>query len=317
MTPTLYISPDYTCNERCVFCPCSQNSHSYTALTLDELCESVDLAIQERKIEMVLISGGEPTMYRDLIPFLRHVRSRQIRFGLLSNSIKFASSSYLDRFLREVGSDFELTTAFHSCIPEEHDRITGLPNSFQRSLQGVQNLWKAGVHVTVKYNINNLTYKQLPEFAQWIYNTFPDSISWVLCNIDVCGHAETNKECTAVSFDQSRTFLETVLDYVISQAENGRRRVVQVYNTPLCCVDPYYWPFLQKNEGGVMSAFRIPYQSVSENRLLLDAQGDGGAVFEPCQSCALQNYCPGTWYKTGEMFSDRCFHPFQAEEDHD
>ena len=34
-------------------------------MTLDELCQAVDLAVEQENIEMVLISGGEPTMQKE------------------------------------------------------------------------------------------------------------------------------------------------------------------------------------------------------------------------------------------------------------
>lgn len=314
MIRTLFISPDYTCNERCIFCPCARNAQTYTPLTLEEMQDSVDSAIDRNGIEMVLVSGGEPTMWKNLIPFLRYVQSHNLKFGILSNSIKFASQNYLDRFLQAVGSDFELTTAFHSCVPEEHDRITGLPNSFHKSLQGIKMLIEAKVHVTIKYNINNLTYTRLPEYSQWLYDTFPDTIPWVLCNIDICGNANTNRDCTAVGFDTSRPYLEKALDAVIAYNKTGRKRVVAVYNTPLCCVDPYYWTFLKQNESSLLPALRLPYRTSEENRLLFDVRGDGGAIFPMCQQCILQRRCPGTWSKTGELYADHCFHPFQSSD---
>lgn len=310
---TLFLSASYDCNERCMFCPCAENARQYFSLTLEEIKESLDVAIEKAEVEMVLLSGGEPTLKNEVLEFIGYVRFRGIKLGILSNALKFASSTYLDKFIAIAGTDFELTTAFHSCYSDNHDRITCVPGSFLKSLQGIQGLIERGVSVTVKYNLNNLTYRELPEYVDWLYATFPDRIPWVLCNIDVCGVALRNKTYTAVPFNESRPFLEQALDKVIAYEREGRQRVVRIFNTPLCCVDPYYWRFLQKSEGGMMPALRLPYEKPEENGLQLNLKGDGGAVFRQCRECALQPQCPGTWSRTGELYGDRVFKPFKAE----
>jgi len=300
---TFFLSPDYKCNEKCLFCPCAENARQYTPLTLEEMKESLDVAINNAGVEMVVVSGGEPTLTREIIPFVRYVREKNIKLGILSNSVKFASFDYLNKFIDAAGTDFEVTTAFHSYIAEQHDNITQLPNSFARSLQGVKNLMNAGIQVVVKYNINKQTYRNLPEYVDWIYSTFPDTVPWVLCNLDVCGIAMKNQETIAVLFSESRPFVEQALDKVTEYAnKRGMKRTVHVLNTPLCTIDPYYWAFLRKSDGGIVPALRLPYEKSENNLLKINLQGDGGAIFAPCQHCALQSKCPGTWSKTGEMY---------------
>jgi len=307
---TFFLSPDYKCSERCLFCPCAENARQYTPLTLEEMKESLDVAIETAGIEMVLLSGGEPTLTKEIMPFIRYVREKNIKFGILSNSLKFANTTYLNKFIDVAGTQFEVTTAFHSYIAEHHDKITGLSNSFAKSLEGVKNLMNAGVQVIVKHNINKQTYRELPEYTDWIYNTFPDTIPWVLCNLDVCGIAMKNREKIAVLFSETKHFVEQALDKVIEYAkQHGRKRMVHILNTPLCTIDPYYWEFLKKSEGGVMPALRLPYEKPEDNLLKINLQGDCGAIFAPCQSCALQPKCPGTWSKTGEMYVSE-FKPF-------
>lgn len=309
---TLFVSPSYVCNEKCIFCPCALNARRYTSLTLDELCRAVDLAAEQEKIEMVLISGGEPTIYKDILGLVSYIKGKGLNFGILSNSLKFSDSEYLNSFIEVSGNGFELTTAFHSYKEEEHDRVTSVPGSFIKSLLGVSNLINAGVNVTVKHIINNKTYKELPEYVDWLYGTFPDNVPWVLCNIDLTGTALTNEEDSAVPFSVSRPYLERALDKVIEYRKNGRNRVVRIFNTPFCSIDPYYWSFLQKYESEEeMAALYLPYEKQDENRIRFNLKGDGGARFKPCQECVLQPQCPGTWKKTAEVLGENSFIPFK------
>ena len=78
---TLFLSPSYVCNEKCIFCLCALNARRYTPLTLEELCNAIDIAIEQESIEMVLISGGEPTIYRDIINLISYIKKKGLKFG--------------------------------------------------------------------------------------------------------------------------------------------------------------------------------------------------------------------------------------------
>ncbi len=306
---TLFLSPDYRCNEKCIFCPCAENARQYSSLTIKELYEAIDEATDKAGIEMVLISGGEPTLYKEILPLIEYIKSKELRLGILSNSLRFSEPHYVDEFIAVAGSDFELTTAFHSPIGAQHDRITSVPGSFGKSLQGVKNLMNKGVRITVKHIINNLTYKELPDYADWLHHTFPEDIPWVICNMDLCGIALSHKEYTGVPFDVSRPYLEQALDKVTGY---GHKRVVRIFNTPLCCIDPYYWPFLQKYESEEeMTALYLPYEKKEDNGIRFHLKGDGGANFAPCKECLFQTRCPGTWKRTAEVYGEKLFKLFK------
>lgn len=310
---TLFVSPSYVCNEKCVFCPCYKEAKRYAPIPASLLKSCIKEALQKNKIEMVLISGGEPTLYKELPEMMNYIREAGLKIGILSNSLRFADGIFFNSFINTVGVDFELTTAFHSHVAEEHDAITGIKRSFEKSLEGINNLIQAGVHVTIKHVINGLSYKALPEFAQWVYRTFPDSVSWVICNMDLCGEALDNNSLTAVSFDESKAYLEKTLDIVVENHNKGRHRNVSVFNTPLCCIDPYYWKFLQKYESEEsMSALLLPSADMDVTpSVKYDLRGDGGANFTPCKACLVKSICPGTWRQTAEYFGDKIFKPIK------
>lgn len=309
---TLFVSPSYVCNEKCVFCPCYKEARRYASLPAELIISCMDEAVKKNKIEMVLISGGEPTLYEDLPRIFNFTRQYGIKIGILSNSLKFADETFCKTFIENVGAEFELTTAFHSHLAGEHDRITGIKGSFDKSLEGIHNLINLGVNVTIKYVMNGLSYKKLPEFAEWVYAIFPDSVSWVMCHIDLCGEALKNTDLTAVSFEKSKIYLEHALDVVIRNHKNDRHRNVSVFNTPLCCMDPYYWSFLRKYESEEsMSALLLPSPDSTIPTIQYDLKGDGGAGFSPCQKCSVKTICPGTWRQTAAYFGDSMFKPIK------
>ncbi len=307
-----YFSMSYECNEKCIFCPCSENARDIQPLSLDEMKRSVDIIVAKGPLDIAVISGGEPTLKKEFLDFAAYLVGKNIRIGLLSNSLKFASKRYLDQLLTITGPGMlEVTTAFHSHIAGKHDRLTCQPNSFEKSLQGVLNVVEAGVKVSVKYNLINYTYLELPEYIDWVYQTFPDKVNLILCNIDLTGIALKNKEYTAVSFAESGPLLEQALDKIIDYQNEGRVRNVRVFDTPLCTLDPYYWDFVESGAGTNVSALRIPSDSPEKDKLYLDVESDSGTLFEPCNHCEVRDICPGTWRKTGEYFGNEIFQPIE------
>ncbi|MBO5348317.1 MAG: radical SAM protein [Clostridia bacterium] len=310
---TLFVSPSYRCNENCIFCPRHKISKLYKPIPLDIIIKSITDAIEKKSIEMILISGGEPTLYKDLTTIITTANQLNLKIGILSNSLKFADNNFCKTFIDTVGNNFELTTAFHSHIAEEHDKITGVKGSFDKSLKGVYNLINAEVRITIKYIINGISFNKLPEFIEWVYNSFPDSVSLVLCNMDLCGEALNNSNLAAVPFNISKKYVENALDVIIQYSKKNRLRNVSVFNTPLCCIDPYYWTFLRKYESEEsMAALLLPSIENQTNPIIqYGLKGDGGANFSPCTNCAVKNICPGTWRKTAEYFGNDIFKPFK------
>lgn len=312
---TAYLSMSYDCNEKCIFCPCSEPGHEMEAISLEEMKSCIDRAMEESGVENILLSGGEPTISKDFLKLLEYIKAKGLHISLLSNGLKFASKRYLQKFIDVTGSEnIEITTAIHSHIPEKHDRLTQLPNSFHKSLEGLHNIIEAGILTSVKYNIIRYTYREMPGYIDWLYETFPDKVSFLLCNIDITGVALKNKELIGVTFEESAPFLEQALDKVIAFRQKGRKRNVKVFTTPLCTLDPYYWGFVNNQTKDTLAALRVPSEDPINDRLFLEIGSDSGPMFEPCFQCALQEPCPGTWKKTGELFGDSIFKPIEAIE---
>jgi MoaA/NifB/PqqE/SkfB family radical SAM enzyme len=305
----------YDCNEKCIFCPCSEPGNEVADLSLEEVKRSIEIAIDKSGAQNVLLSGGEPTIAKDFLPLLSYIRQKGLHISILSNSLKFAGKGFLQKMIDVTGTEnIEITTAIHSHIPEKHDRLTQVPGSYHKSLEGLHNIIDSGIKTLVKHNIIRYTYQEMPEYAEWIYRTFPNEVAFLICNIDINGIALKNKDLIGISFEESTPYLEKALDVVIGYRQEGRKRNVKVFTTPLCTLDPYYWGFVNNETKDSLAALRVPSEETENDRLFLEIGSDSGPLFAPCRECALKGPCPGTWRKTGELFGDKIFKPVYAIE---
>ena len=213
---TLYCAIGYLCNERCRFCPCSEGSADVPSLTFDEICEAIRRAIEERSVKNILLSGGEPTIHPDFFRILKFIKSYDVNVSLLTNALKIADDEFAERMFSIIeGEKLDVTVAFHSHIPEKHDFLTRHKGSFERSLKGVKNMLKYNVRLSIKNNIVNYTYQNLPEYVKWVTSYFDDTVILLLCNIDINGTAVGNKRDVAVEFSKSIPYLQKALDIII------------------------------------------------------------------------------------------------------
>lgn len=293
---TLYCAVGYACNERCMFCPCSEHPANQPSLTYEEICEAIDRSIEERGVDNILFSGGEPTLHPDFFRILEYAKNTGAQISLLTNAIKLANDDFADRMFEIIdGENLDVTVAFHSHIAEKHDYLTQHKGSFERSMKGVDNMLKHNVRLSIKNNIVNYTYKDLPDYVAWMTDRFDDSVTLLFCNIDINGTAQTNKNKVAVSFVESIPYLEKALDHIVTLRQEGHKRNVKVLTTPLCLLDPYYWGFVETETRANMTAYKVPFSDGDKSPLMYDVSSDSGPMFAPCQNCQLQKYCPGTW----------------------
>ena len=181
---TLYCAVSYVCNERCLFCPCSKDSVSMPSLCYDEIRDAIDRSAHERGIDNVLLSGGEPTLHPDFFRIIEHIKEKGLRLSLLTNALQLADNSFANQMFSIInGSQLDVTVSFHSHIPAKHDFLTQHKDSFCLSMKGVQNMLARQVHLSIKNNIVNYTFHDLPDYVRWMTSTFDDSITLLLCNM--------------------------------------------------------------------------------------------------------------------------------------
>ena len=288
---TLYCAVTYACNEHCRFCPCSNGAASIPHLSYECVCDAIDHSVKEQGVNNVLLSGGEPTLHPDFFRILEYIKNKGLRLSLLTNALKLADKSFAKQMFSIIdGRQLDVTVAFHSHIPEKHDFLTQRKDSFCESMKGVRNMLEQCVNLSIKNNIVNYTFQDLPDYVRWMTSTFDDSITLILCNIDINGTAANNKANVAVAFEDSMPYVQQALDIIIKLRKEGHKRNVKLLTTPMCKIDPYYWGFIENATRNNVAAYKVP-----NGDLMWDVSSDSGPMFEACKNCDLKSCCPGTW----------------------
>ena len=148
------------CNSRCAMCGVWSNN-SNAEFSADELYHILRGRLF-KSIRYVGISGGEPTLRKDLFEVCRTVIETlpQLRgFSITSNGFNSQclaeSLSQLKRLTDKKKVDFSLNLSLDG-IAEVHDRVRGIKNAFNHVKTSINIAQKSGVFVQLQCTVSNL-----------------------------------------------------------------------------------------------------------------------------------------------------------------
>ncbi|AKF03235.1 radical SAM protein [Sandaracinus amylolyticus] len=146
--PTSRIGLVYRCNQTCTFCELADMD---VDLSKDDVRAALDAA-RARGSTRVILTGGEPTLSRDLVDHVRYARSIGFEEIELQTNAVLLDKPGAARALADAG----LTSAqvsLHGPDSAISDRLTAAPGTHARTLRGVDALLEAGVRVLLNHLI--------------------------------------------------------------------------------------------------------------------------------------------------------------------
>lgn len=140
-----------TCNLCCPNCFASSSPSAARVVPVERILANIDqrLARENNQIDVLMLSGGEPTLHPDLLVLLDEVMKRNIiRILINSNGIEIAQNDRLMAFLAEFNTRVEVYLQFDGFRRETHKfhRGADLRAIKQRALE---RLSAAGVFTTL------------------------------------------------------------------------------------------------------------------------------------------------------------------------
>ena len=137
------IKVGYGCNENCTFC------HTLHVRHIDGSAEEVHAKIERAKQlghGMVVLSGGEPTIRRELLEWADHVVRLGMDFGLVTNGLMLAYPDFLERLLERRLRYVYMS--LHGGTATVHNRLVRA-DTFDAARQALANLSGHGLDLTI------------------------------------------------------------------------------------------------------------------------------------------------------------------------
>lgn len=300
-----YLSICYVCNEKCRFCPCSENEKSNKMITdLVELKDAVD-RMKNSDVTDITISGGEPTLHPQLPELVRYIQSEGMSVTILTNSERFSTPGFMKSFLEGIDvRKLRVITTLHSSISSEHERANRTEGSFQRTVKGLLDLYDNDVQIIIKHCITKDNYKSLTAFYSFCDTQFDIRVDIQLCGIDYCGIPCDRLEREMMAFPELRPYLEELFEYHIFRKNQGFDRKLYCINMPLCSCDVIYWNYMQRKRK-MYDSYKDPH-----NKELFAGHVNAGISNIYCKDCKAVSLCGGTYLTAFEAFENRIIKPF-------
>lgn len=290
-----YLAVGYACNQKCRCCPIANNTNKDELIVPFDRIEKEADTMKQLVITDVTISGGEPTIHPDFFNIIDLFFKRNISVHVLSNGERFSEQLFREKFLDAVkGKPISITTTFHSHFAAEHEFQNQSTGSFNRSFEGLKALDAAGINIAVKHCITANNYSELPEFVEWVLNSFSSNAEIQLWGIDVCGVSNDLAREMFVDYKKIGAYIEKTID-LFENIDSNFERVLTINNLPLCMCDPYYWTYFTPPESD-------NYIEHLQNGRKMDAIS--GPASKNCNGCRFRSYCQGVYYSNFDLFGD-------------
>jgi len=154
----------YRCNNACIHCYAGKASAA-KELSTEEWKTVIDKAF-ELRIPQILFTGGEPTMRDDLPELVAQTERYGIVSGIVTNGRRLSDPELVQR-LASAGIDF-IQVTLESNRPEVHEKITLRAGSHGETVQGIRNILKQSLYVSVNTTLNPLNMDHGVEMVDFL-----------------------------------------------------------------------------------------------------------------------------------------------------
>jgi MoaA/NifB/PqqE/SkfB family radical SAM enzyme len=144
----------YRCNEQCIHCcnpgaahkPGDRSRRNTNELTKEEMIELLDDLVEVGVFKLTL-SGGEVFVHKDFFFLLEQARTRGMLVRIYTNGLLLNEERLqkLAAFWPE-----SVSISLYSANPQEHDNVTRIPGSYERSVQALKALQQLGIKTAIK-----------------------------------------------------------------------------------------------------------------------------------------------------------------------
>ena len=147
------------CNLKCVHC----YAHAKDIAFKDELTTEEGKAVIDDLAAfgspVILFSGGEPLMRKDLPELAEHAVKKGMRAVISTNGTLITPEKA--RILKEIGLSYVGISL--DGMKEIHDRFRGVEGSFDKTMDGIRNCQEAGIKVGLRFTINKQNTGEIPQ----------------------------------------------------------------------------------------------------------------------------------------------------------
>jgi len=154
------------CNLKCVHCYAHAKDQTFdNELTTEEGKNLID-DLSRFKVPVLLLSGGEPTIRKDLPELAAYAVEKGMRAVISTNGTLITQQ--MARVLKDIGLSYVGISL--DGMEKINDRFRGAKGAFRSALEGIKNCQDAGIKVGLRFTINKFNIGEIEN----IFNLLED-----------------------------------------------------------------------------------------------------------------------------------------------
>jgi 12,18-didecarboxysiroheme deacetylase len=227
------------CNLKCVHC----YAHALEEDGADDISTERGKALIDDLAAygspVMLFSGGEPLVRKDLTELAKHAVSKGMRAVISTNGTLITKDKA--RELKEVGLSYVGISVDGG--QEVHDRFRKVPGSFKKAVQGIENCQAEGLKVGLRFTINKRNQGEVPVLFDLVRDLEVPRICFYHLVYSGRG-SELIKE--DLDHAETRAVVDLILDRTRKLFEQGKPKEVLTVDNH--ADGPYIWMRLQRED---------------------------------------------------------------------
>ena len=272
----------YSCNNNCVFCAVKTD-----AAFLKKEGKAIDRSFNQyinelrksrKSFDRVVITGGEPTIRKDIFRILDYAKSLNYNIEIQTNGRMLSYLKFARKFIKHNAT---YLVSIHGHNKKIHELLTRVLDSFEQTTEGIKNLLYLKQNVGTNTIITKQNYKYLKDIAKYISNLGVKRMNFAFP--DITGNCFKNFDNIVPEYSQIAPYLLDLLNYCKSRKVN-------------CSTEDIPFCFLKGYAEYCESYSRASLKEVNTLR---------GTVYNPplhtrktekCRGCRYYNKCEGIHY---------------------
>lgn len=220
----------YKCNQKCLFCRVDEYRKEGFELSTQEVIEKIKKS-RNLGIDMILLSGGEPTIRKDIFEITNFLKNRGFPFGLITNGRMLSYKKFFNKLLHS-GLKY-IHTSLHGSNARIHNAITQ-SDSFDDVIKSLNNIHKSGVEIYINSVINRKNLDDLENIIDLVSSYTPVNHKFSL--MEPKGLAKKNAGRLYARPDIAGKRAISAINYGIKKYKNIR---FALEGFPHCQIDGY------------------------------------------------------------------------------
>ncbi len=216
------------CNLDCIHCYAGSVDSTQAELSTVEGKQLLDQIADVDKFRMIVITGGEPLLRKDIFELIEYASKLGFRIIFSTNGTLLTPGMAKD--LARLGV-VNFSISLDDFTAECHESIRRKPGSFQGAIDGLKAAAKTGVCLQVNFTAMKQNLAELPGVID-----LAESLKADIVMVFQAVPPQGERESLELDEDEQLHLIQTIAE------KQGKSRALLM---PVCC--PEYWPYLAEH----------------------------------------------------------------------